>query len=56
MGFFSLFERPQSKLPDSDFADLTTEIVVYQPSDEFAEPGMPVPVIPETQRKPEVRR
>ena len=46
MGFLNIFPRPQKVLPDSDFADLTTAIVIYQHDEEFAEPGMPDPVVP----------
>ena len=46
MSFMDIFSRPQKVLPDSDFAYLTTAIVVYQHDEEFAEPGMPDPVVP----------
>lgn len=46
MSFMDIFSRPQKVIPDSDFADLTTAIAIYQPDDEFAEPGMGVPVVP----------
>lgn len=46
MGFLNIFSRPQKVLPDSDFAYLTTAIVIYQHDEEFAEPGMPDPVVP----------
>ncbi len=46
MGLISIFKRPQDVAPDTDFPEIPTELCVYQPSDEFAEPHMDVPSVP----------
>ena len=45
MGLMSIFKRPVERR-DFDSSDIVTEFCIYQPTDEFAEPGMDIPLEP----------
>lgn len=45
MGLMSIFRKPVERR-DFDASDIPTEICIYVPTEEFAEPGMDIPLEP----------